>query len=59
MRLMLRMFCLVFSDESLVTHAALREERADNGREHGDDELNNGLPGLEFLEHNLEVKSEG
>ena len=34
------------------------EEGADNGREDGDDKLDDGFPGLEILEHNLEVKSE-
>jgi len=44
--------------ESLAIHAALREKRADDGREYGDDKLNDSLPGLEILYHGIEVLSD-
>ena len=51
-------FCLVFSDECLVTYTALCEERADDSREDGDDKLNNSFPGLEIFEHCLKLSVE-
>jgi hypothetical protein len=41
-----------------LTYTALCEERADDSREDGDDKLDDGFPGLDFLKHHLEVKSE-
>ena len=38
-------------------HAALREERADDGGEYGDNELDDGLPGLQVFQHFHNVKS--
>ena len=41
----------------LLRYAALHKERADDGGEHGDDKLDDGLPSLQVFQEFHNVKS--